>query len=109
MQFVLSGCDIKKLEASDKLRTQFTKMNEQQFKTNYGRIKPFLLAFARNQFYFSFRKWEHLIVRMHTDSLYLTEVPSDMLPPSDKLGCLKNEGKYEVQISGLNKVVKKIV
>ena len=104
--FDLSGCDIKKLEASDKLRTQFTKMNEQQFKTNYGRIKPFLLAFARNQFYFSFRKWEHLIVRMHTDSLYLTEVPSDMLPPSDKLGCLKFEGDYKVEISGLNKVSK---
>jgi hypothetical protein len=44
--FDLSGCDIKKIEASDKLRTQFTKMNEQKFKTNYGRIKPFLLAFA---------------------------------------------------------------
>jgi len=104
--FDLSGCDVKKLEASDKLRTQFTKMNEQQFKTNYGRIKPFLLAFARNQFFFSFRKWEHLIVRMHTDSLYLTEVPSDMLPPSDKLGCLKFEGTYKVEISGLNKVSK---
>ena len=102
----LSGCDVKKLETSDKLRTQFTKMNERKFKTNYGRIKPFLLAFARNQFYFSFRKWEHLIVRMHTDSLYLIEVPSDMLPPSDKLGCLKFEGEYKVQISGLNKVSK---
>jgi hypothetical protein len=44
---------------------------------------------------------------MHTDSLYLTEVPVDMLPPSDtKLGCLKNEGKYKVQVSGLNKVIK---
>ena len=104
--FDLSGCDVKKLEASDKLRAQFTKMNEQQFKTNYGRIKPFLLAFARNQFYFSFRKWEHLIVRSHTDSLYLTEVPTDMLPPSDKLGCLKFEGKYKVEITGLNKVSK---
>jgi hypothetical protein len=104
--FDLSGCDIKKIEASDQLRTQFTKMNERQFTTNYGRIKPFLLAFARNQFFFSFRKWEHLIVRMHTDSLYLTEVPTDMHPPSDKLGCLKSEGTYKVQISGLNKVVK---
>jgi len=102
----LSGCDVKKIEASDKLRTQFTKMNERLFTTNYGRIKPFLLAFARNQFFFSFRKWEHLIVRMHTDSLYLTEVPTDMHPPSDKLGCLKFEGEYEVQISGLNKVSK---
>jgi len=104
--FDLSGCDVKKIEASDKLRTQFTKMNERLFTTNYGRIKPFLLAFARNQFFFSFRKWEHLIVRMHTDSLYLTEVPTDMHPPSDKLGCLKSEGTYKVQILGLNKVVK---
>ena len=104
--FDLSGCDVKKLEASDKLRTQFFKMNEQKFKTNYGRIKPFLLAFARNQFFFSFRKWEHLIVRMHTDSLYLTEVPTDMHPPSDKLGCLKSEGTYKVEISGINNVKK---
>ena len=81
-------------------------MNETQFKTNYGRIKPFILAYARSKFYFRFHKWEHLIVRMHTDSLYLTEVPVDMLPPSDKLGCLKFEGKYKVQISGLNKVSK---
>jgi hypothetical protein len=29
-----------------------------------------------------------------------------MLPPSDKLGCLKSEGTYKVKISGLNKVVK---
>ena len=104
--FDLSGCNIKKLEASDKLRTQFTKMNEQQFKTNYGRIKPFLLAFARNQFFFSFRKWEDLIVRMHTDSIAMTEVPSDMHPPSEKLGCLKFEGDYKVEITGLNKVSK---
>ena len=104
--FDLSGCNIKKLEASDKLRTQFTKMNESQFKTNYGRIKPFILAFARSKFYFRFHKWEHLIVRMHTDSIFLTEVPSHLLPPCDKLGYLKYEGHYKVVITGLNKVIK---
>ena len=104
--FDLSGCNIKKLEASDKLRTQFTKMNESQFKTNYGRIKPFILAFARSKFYFKFHKWEHMIVRMHTDSVYLTEKPADLVPSSDKLGFLKFEGEYKVEITGLNKVIK---
>jgi hypothetical protein len=81
-------------------------MTEQQFKTNYGRIKPFLLAFARNQFYFSFRKWEDLIVRMHTDSIALTQVPTDMHPPSEKLGCLKKEFEGLMEIKGLNKFTK---
>ena len=81
-------------------------MNESQFKTNYGRIKPFILAFARSKFYFRFHKWEHLIVRMHTDSIFLTEVPSHLLPPCDKLGYLKCEGHYKVEITGLNKLIK---
>jgi hypothetical protein len=43
---------------------------------------------------------------MHTDSLYLTEAPSDMLPPSDKIGMLKIEYAGPVNIMGLNKVIK---
>ena len=46
-------------------------------------------------------------MRMHTDSLYMTEVPSDMLPPSKKLGLLKLEYEGHIEIKGLNKVIKK--
>ena len=47
-----------------------------------------------------------MIVRMHTDSVYLTEKPADLVPSSDKLGFLKFEGEYKVEITGLNKVIK---
>jgi hypothetical protein len=103
----LSGRDIVKLQTDSFIRTRFTKHDESQFRTNYGRIKPFVLAYARSQNYFSFRKWEHLIMRGHTDSIYLTEVPSDMLPPSKKLGMLKLEYEGYIEINGLNKVIKK--
>ena len=81
-------------------------MNEPQFKTNYGRIKPFILAFARSKFYFKFHKWEHMIVRMHTDSIALTEVPADLVPSADKLGYLKKEFEGLIEINGLNKFTK---
>ena len=102
----LSGRDIVRLQTDTLIRTHYTKHDDSQFRTNYGRIKPFVLAYARNQNYFSFRKWEHLIMRSHTDSLYLTEVPSDMLPPSKKLGMLKLEYEGYIEIKGLNKVIK---
>jgi hypothetical protein len=104
----LSGRDITRLQTDTFIRTHYTKHDDSQFRTNYGRIKPFVLAYARSQNYFSFRKWEDLIVRMHTDSLYMIEVPSDMLPPSKKLGMLKLEYEGNIEIKGLNKVVKKI-
>jgi hypothetical protein len=103
----LSGRDITRLQTDTFIRTHYTKHDESQFRTNYGRIKPFVLAYARSQNYFSFRKWEGLIMRMHTDSLYMTEVPSDMLPPSKKLGLLKLEYEGHIEIKGLNKVIKK--
>jgi len=104
----LSGRDITRLQTDTFIRTHYTKHDDSQFRTNYGRIKPFVLAYARSQNYFSFRKWEDLIVRMHTDSLYMIEVPSDMLPLSKKLGMLKLEYEGNIEIKGLNKVVKKI-
>ena len=104
----LTNTRITKLQSDGKIRINHVKSNENQFKTNYGRIKPFILAYGRSQFFFSFRGWEHLIKRMHTDSIYLTEVPSNMLPPSGKIGCLKHEGSGIITISGLNKKTKLI-
>ena len=102
----LSGRDITRLQTDTHIRTHYTKHEESQFRTNYGRIKPFVLAYARSQMFFSFRKYEPLLVRCHTDSLYLTEAPSDMFPPSDKLGCLKKEFEGYVEIKSLNKIMK---
>ena len=106
-KFNLSGVQITRLQTDTHIRTHYTKHQEGLFRTNYGRIKPFVLAYARSQMFFSFRKWEPLVVRIHTDSLYLTNVPHDMLPPSNKLGCLKCEYEGHIEINGLNKVIKK--
>jgi hypothetical protein len=103
----LSGRDITRLQTDNAgIKTHYTKHDESQFRTNYGRIKPFVLAYARSQMFFSFRKYEPLLVRCHTDSLWLTEVPLDMFPPSDKLGCLKFEYSSHVEIKSLNKIIK---
>ena len=103
----LSGVDIHYLHTEGmKMKTHITKHNDSQFRTNYGRIKPFILSFSRSQMFFSFRKWEPLIKRMHTDSLYMTEIPKDMLPYSDKLGQLKHEYSGPIKIISLNKTLK---
>jgi hypothetical protein len=59
----LSGRDITRLQTDTHIRTHYTKHEESQFRTNYGRIKPFVLAYARSQMFFSFRKYEPLLVR----------------------------------------------
>ena len=104
----LSGRNITRLQTDTHVRVHYTKHEDSQFRTNYGRIKAFVLAFARKAMFYSFRKWEPLIKRIHTDSLYLTEIPCDILPSSNKLGCLKHEYSGQIEILGLNKVVKNL-
>ena len=101
----LSGRDITRLQYDSHVRVHYTKHTESQFRTNYGRIKPFVLAYGRSKMYFRFKKYESLIVRSHTDSIYLTSKPED-IQVSNKLGCLKHEYSGKVTITGLNKVVK---
>ena len=103
----LSGVEIHRLHCEDDhLKLHVSKPTEQLFLTNYGRIKPFVLAYARSQMFFSFRKWETIVMRIHTDSLYLTKIPKDMLPCSNKLGQLKHEYSGKIKIISLNKVMK---
>ena len=56
--------------------------------------------------FWSFNKWENHVVRSHTDSLTLTEVPADLMPMSTKLGCLKHEYSGPIEIISLNKIIK---
>jgi hypothetical protein len=56
--------------------------------------------------YFRFKKYEDIIVRMHTDSIATKSIPEDLPELSNKLGCLKHEYTGHVIISGLNKVIK---
>lgn len=102
----LSGRNIKRLQYDSHVRINYTKPTESQFRTNYARIKPFVLAYGRMKMYFRFKKYENDIVRMHTDSIYLSSKPTDLPELSNKLGCLKHEYSGQVIISGLNKVIK---
>ena len=56
--------------------------------------------------FFSFRKFEPLIVRMHTDGFYMKE-KNDELKTGPELGNLKYEGTHEVDIQGINKCNKR--
>ena len=104
----LEGIDIKRLQSDDThLRIHHQRYTESKFRTNYGRIKPFVLAYGRSKMYFRFKKYEDIIVRMHTDSIYLKEKPNNLSEISDKLGCLKHEYSGHVEINGLNKVLLK--
>ena len=104
----LSNMNITRLQTIDNINgsVHYTKKDDSQFRTNYGRIKPFVLAYGRNKLYFRYKKFENLIVRIHTDSLYLTSTPEDLPPVSDKLGLLKHEYSGNIKILGLNKVIK---
>ena len=75
------------------------------FKTNFARLKPFVLAYGRDRLYYVFKNYEHLIVRAHTDGVYMTEYPDTILTGT-KLGHLKYEGIKDVDIRGLNKIKK---
>ena len=79
--------------------------NKKIFKTNFGRMKPFLIAYGRHSMMKIFSKYEHLVIRMHTDGFYLKEQPSDILT-GPKIGNLKYEGQYRVTIEGINKMTK---
>jgi hypothetical protein len=103
----LSGRDIKRLQYDSHVRIHYINRKDGYFRTNYGRIKPFVLAYGRMKLYFRFKKYEDLIVRSHTDSLYLSSKPKDLPELSNKLGCLKHEYSGKVTINGLNKVIKK--
>lgn len=99
----IKDADIKHLYSNDKIRIKCIYYNAKHYKTNYARIKPFVIGYGRRFLMKIFRKYEPLIVRIHTDGFYMTEQPDDILT-GDKLGNLKYEGERMVNIQHLNKV-----
>ena len=75
------------------------------FKTNFGRIKPFVLSFARRMMYIRFNKFEPEMVRIHTDGFYLSE-DVDGLHLGTGIGKLKIEYSGNIKIEGLNRITK---
>jgi hypothetical protein len=97
---------ITRIIVDNKIRIKCIYRKKKQFKTNWGRIKPFVLAYARSRMFFSFRKFEPLVIRMHTDSLVMKE-KNDELKTGPELGNLKYEGVFQVDITGLNRTNKR--
>lgn len=101
----VDDANITRITVDDKIRIQCIYKKKKQFKTSWGRIKPFVLAYARSRMYFVFKKFEPLIIRMHTDSLVLEE-KNEELKTGPELGNLKYEGMFKVNITGMNKTNK---
>ena len=70
------------------------------YKTNYARIKPFILSYGRNHCYKSFKEYEDEIIRVHTDGIYC-QTHKDI--HSENIGGVKVEKMTNVNITGLNK------
>jgi len=80
------------------------------YKTNFARMKPFVIGYARKNMFRLFKDIEDNITRIHTDGFYCVDkLPEEKnkLIDNNKMGYLKYEGMKEVNISGLNKGLKK--
>lgn len=98
--------DIRKITTSeDNIQIKCLFYKASYFKTNFGRMKPFIISYGRKCLFRTFIKYEPLIVRLHTDGIYLKEklTEFDNLD-TNKIGYMKYEGMKEVNIKGLNKV-----
>lgn len=72
------------------------------YKTNFARIKPFVLAYGRADL-MMFKEYEDQIVRIHTDGFYLKTKPEN-IKTGTNLGYLKYEGEKDVHIRRLNQI-----
>jgi hypothetical protein len=92
---------IVKMHAGDNISIKVRHTKQPFFKTNWARVKPFILAYARVKMFYCFRSFEDDIVRMHTDSIYLKK-GNNLIKTGDTIGHLKIEYVGNVDIKGLN-------
>jgi hypothetical protein len=102
----ISEAHFRKISVDDKIRVDCTYYRKKQYKMNWARIKPFVLAYGRSRIYHCFRKFEPLIMRLHTDGFYLKENTSE-LKTGLELGNLKYVGEVHVNITGINQLNKR--
>jgi hypothetical protein len=82
------------------------------FKTNWARIKPFILGYGRYSFYLHCHQYEDLVIRINTDGIYFNEKPKDLHDKAtdpkfnNKIGFFKYEGEKNINLIGLNKGLK---
>jgi hypothetical protein len=74
------------------------------YKTNWARIKPWVLSYGRAKLFFRYQKYEDDIVRINTDGFYCKTEQN--IKPSEDLGYLKYEGTKSINLTGLNSGLK---
>ena len=87
----------------DKIKIKVISYKYGYYKTPFARILPFVLGLGRDKLYHTFKNFQDVIVRVHTDGVYLNEYPKDILIGT-KLRNVKSEGIKTVVLTGLNKI-----
>jgi hypothetical protein len=97
----LDDCNITDLEfTGQRINIKVINYGDNYYKTNYARIKPFVLSYGRNHCYKTFKEHEDDIVRVHTDGIYSKRKLDNH---SETFGAVKEEKMINVNITGLNK------
>jgi hypothetical protein len=97
----LIDCDITDLHfTGTKFRVEIVNFGDNYYKTNYARIKPFVLSYGRNHCYKTFKEYDKDIIRVHTDGIYCQRSPEKF---SLKIGGVKIDRMKNVNLTGLNK------
>jgi len=125
----IMNCDITKISSNDfNIKSKFIQYENNYYKTNFARIKPFLLAYGRK---FMIEKLNDFntddIIRIHTDGFYIKEPinlsETDFYEDKDgelhievndertkqkqtQIGQLRLVNHMNVKITGLNKIKK---
>ena len=103
-EITIKDARITALKSDSHIRVTFVSYDKKYFKTNYARIKPFVLAYGRRAIFCRYHHLAPYVVRIHTDGFYLTTQP-DGIVLGEKIGHLKYEVKKstQVNITSLNK------
>ena len=95
-----------------KLNFRLLPTKSKMFKTNWARIKPFILGYGRYSFYLHCHQYEDLVIRINTDGIYFNNKPQDLHDKAtdpkynNKMGFFKYEGEKVINLTGLNKGLK---
>jgi hypothetical protein len=80
---------------------KYISFEARRYKSNFARIKPWVLAYGRKVFYYKYRSYENDIIRINTDGFYIGHQPKNLLT-GECLGHLKYEGIKNIKLTGLN-------
>jgi hypothetical protein len=96
----LEDCEMTDLHfTGNQIHLKIINYGDDYYKTNYARIKPFVLSYGRNQCYKQFKGHEKDIVRIHTDGAHCLK----NMTGNNCIGGIKTKKLTNVNITGLNK------